>query len=78
MPHSRDVSPNRGAGVEASKASPEIESVAIWQKNNGVDVSKQVKLVRLSHMRYQHKDMATITTFMKGTRGSYFHKLQEH
>ncbi|KAL2066596.1 hypothetical protein VTL71DRAFT_2667 [Oculimacula yallundae] len=65
MSHSRDVSPNRGTGVDACKASPDAESVAVWQKNNGIDVSKQVKLLRLSHMRYQHKDMATITTFMK-------------
>jgi hypothetical protein len=67
MPSSRRVSPNRGAAVHANDASLEIESVAVWQKNNGIDTTKQVKLVRLSHMRYQHKDMAKITTFMKGT-----------
>jgi hypothetical protein len=31
-----------------------------------IDVSKQVRLVKLSHMRYQHRDMEKISVFMQG------------
>jgi hypothetical protein len=72
IPSSRGVSPNRGKTIHANNATPgtEPETAAAWQKAAGIDISKQVKLVRLSHMRYQHRDMDKITIFLKGT---YFH-----
>lgn len=63
---SRETSPNRGASVEDIKAiGPESKPLSEWQKDAGVDPSKQVKLVKLVHMRYQHSDLAEITTFLR-------------
>ncbi|KAK3116334.1 hypothetical protein LTR53_003411 [Teratosphaeriaceae sp. CCFEE 6253] len=41
------------------------ESIASWQKKNDIDPAAQVKLVGLSHMRYQHCDLDEITKFLQ-------------
>lgn len=65
---SRGPSPNRGASVPDSekKAIPDQASKREWQKKRGIDPSKQVRIVKLSHMRYQHPDLNKITTFLRG------------
>lgn len=67
-PQSRGPSPNRGASVPDFKAvaGNSTESQEAWRKARGIDRSKQVKIVKLSHMRYQHPDMNVITTFLRG------------
>jgi catechol 2,3-dioxygenase-like lactoylglutathione lyase family enzyme len=63
---SREPSPNRGASVPDHKAIGEDrETIAEWQKKKNVDTSMQIRLVKVSHMRYQHPDLAEITTFMR-------------
>lgn len=60
------VKPNRGATVpDVDAIGPESEPLSQWQKRTGIDTSKQIKLVRLAHMRYQHPDFPTITKFLK-------------
>lgn len=63
--HGREPSPNRGATVDAKDATPGQQSLDAWRRESGIDVKKQVKLVKLSHVRYQHKDFESITTFLK-------------
>ena len=64
---SREPSPNRGSSTPAVDAIPkEREDLATWKKRQGIDSEKQVKLVRISHMRYQHVDLEKITTFLRG------------
>jgi hypothetical protein len=46
---------------------PDSESKREWQKKRGIDPSKQVRIVKLNHMRYQHPDLNKITTFLRGT-----------
>ena len=41
------------------------ESAADWRKRCGIDKSQQIRIVKLAHMRYQHPDLETITTFMR-------------
>jgi hypothetical protein len=47
---------------------PESCSKASWRKANGVEASKQIRLVKLAHMRYQHPDLQQITNFLRGKR----------
>ena len=42
------------------------ESKREWQKKRGIDTSKQVRIVKLNHMRYQHPDLNKATTFLRG------------
>lgn len=64
---SRGPSPNRGASVQDFTAiGPESESKQEWLKRNNIDVSKRVKITKVSHMRYQHPDLNQITTFLRG------------
>ena len=66
-PQSRGPSPNRGAStLDVDAIGPDSESKAAWQKARRIDRSKQVKIVKLSHMRYQHPDLQVITTFLRG------------
>jgi hypothetical protein len=65
---SRGPSPNRGQSLrDVDAVGPDAEDKREWQKKRGIDRSKQVKLVKLSHMRYQHPDLNKITTFLRGT-----------
>lgn len=56
--------PNYGASlpeVEAIKSDVKLHE---WQKKVGIDRSKQVKILKIAHMRYQHPDLDEITTFL--------------
>jgi hypothetical protein len=60
------VSPNYGVTVDAKHVIPGQQSLEAWRQEVGINVEKQVKLVKLSHMRYQHKNMEAISTFLPG------------
>lgn len=62
-----DVKPNAGASVQDEEAvqGDKFEPSTDWQKRVGIDKSKQVRLVKAAHMRYQHPDIPTITKFLK-------------
>ncbi|KAF7196451.1 Metapyrocatechase 2, partial [Pseudocercospora fuligena] len=63
--NSIEVKPNRGVTIPDIEAiGPESEPLQQWQKRVGIDRSKQVKLVKLAHMRYQHPDLPTIRKFL--------------
>ncbi|KAI9757729.1 MAG: hypothetical protein M4579_003354 [Chaenotheca gracillima] len=63
---SRETSPNRGANVpDITAIGPEREAIKSWQERNQIDPSKQIRLVKLVHMRYQHPDLALITKFLR-------------
>lgn len=67
-------SPNQGQSVDATKdIIPESQSQETWKQQAGIDAASQVKLVKLSHMRYQHKDFTEITTFLKGKNKPSIH-----
>jgi hypothetical protein len=36
-----------------------------WRIKTGIDQARQIRLVRLVHMRYQHPDLAAITIFLR-------------
>jgi hypothetical protein len=36
-----------------------------WQASQNIDRDAQVKITKLSHMRYQHPDLTQITTFLR-------------
>ncbi|KAK4998063.1 hypothetical protein LTR66_002645 [Elasticomyces elasticus] len=62
----REQSPNRGRSVPDTQAlGPERASLSEWQKNQGIDTAKQIRIVKLAHMRYQHPDLPKITTFLR-------------
>jgi hypothetical protein len=64
---SREVSPNRGAAIpDISDKGPEGMTQSAWRSAYGIEPSKQVKLVKLSHMRYQHPNLHKISTFLRG------------
>ncbi|TKA55110.1 hypothetical protein B0A49_12198 [Cryomyces minteri] len=63
---SREPSPNRGASVPDFVAiGPESESQASWRSANNINPTNQVRILKLSHMRYQHPDLRVITTFLR-------------
>jgi hypothetical protein len=66
MSTSRETSPNRGSTIDAERAIPNQQSPEEWRKEYQIDTSKHVRLVKLSHMRYQHKDFDKMQQFMKG------------
>lgn len=59
--------PNAGASMLDKEAVSNYTSevASEWQKQNGIDPEKHVKLVKVTHMRYQHSDLETITKFLK-------------
>lgn len=60
-------SPNRGTSLPDFKAvGADQMTKAQWQQSRGIDRSAQVKITKLSHMRYQHPNLAEITIFLKG------------
>ncbi|KAK0835771.1 hypothetical protein LTR73_000270 [Friedmanniomyces endolithicus] len=57
--------PNVGKSIPDIEAiGPDSEPLTTWQKRNSINPDDQIKLVRLSHMRYQHPDLDQITTFL--------------
>lgn len=67
---SREPSPNRGFSIPSKQALEfdglATESIATWKHNAKVEERDQIRLVKLSHMRYMHTDFKDITTFLKG------------
>ncbi|OAQ99504.1 hypothetical protein LLEC1_01700 [Akanthomyces lecanii] len=56
---------NTGASVrDTDVIGPEGVSITTWRHSRGIDTAKQIKLVKLTHMRYQHPDLDTITAFL--------------
>lgn len=63
---SRAPSPNRGQTVpETDAIPPHRESQAEWRARNHIDPAKQIRLVKVSHMRYRHPDLALMTKFLR-------------
>lgn len=63
-----DVTPNAGTSLQDREAEGRGETgelISEWQKRKGIDKSKQIKIVKISHMRYQHPDLPKITKFLK-------------
>jgi hypothetical protein len=61
---SRVPSPNRGQTVDAAAVNPGRQKIEEWRTEVGIVVEDQVKLVKLSHMWYQHKDFASTSKFL--------------
>ena len=40
-------------------------SINDWKARENIDESSQIRLVRLSHMRYQHPDLTVISQFLQ-------------
>ena len=58
---------NHGASVpDLIAIGNEHEDIEQWRKRCNVDMASQIRLVKLSHMRYQHPDLDQITTFLQG------------
>lgn len=62
------VPPNEGYSLDAPEAMKMVgwDRLAIdeWKKREQIDESKQIRLLRLSHMRYMHPDLNIITQFL--------------
>ena len=60
---------NKGYTLPASKAMEmggwDRLSINDWKIRENIDESKQIRLVRLSHMRYQHPDFKIISQFLQ-------------
>ncbi|KAJ5757374.1 uncharacterized protein N7511_006068 [Penicillium nucicola] len=57
---------NQGASIaDIIAIGPESESVQAWRERCGIKTESQIRLVKLSHMRYQHPDLKEITTFLQ-------------
>ena len=57
---------NSGASIPDVQASGSIsQSISEWRAKRGIDVSKQVRIVKLAHMRYQHPDLDVIVQFLE-------------
>ena len=69
--HSRGPSPNRGFSIPSKQALQfdglTTQSQALWREQAKIDESKQIRLVKLSHMRYMHTDLKEITHFLRGS-----------
>lgn len=56
---------NTGASVPDTEANgPNGQSITEWRRKRGIDLSQQIRVVRLVHMRYQHPDLKSISTFL--------------
>ncbi|KAH9826027.1 Glyoxalase/Bleomycin resistance protein/Dioxygenase superfamily [Teratosphaeria destructans] len=61
-----NVKPNIGRTISDVEAiGPESMPLAQWQRENNIDVAKQIKLVKLAHMRYQHTDIEGLVKFLR-------------
>jgi hypothetical protein len=60
--------PNLGAAVPDYVAvGDKQEDIQKWRIRNNIDLSKQVRLVKLAYVWYQHPDLEQITQFLHGT-----------
>lgn len=58
---------NQGAAVpDLVAVGHQQEDVETWRARNNIDLAIQVKLVKISHMRYQHPDLEEIGQFLAG------------
>lgn len=58
---------NHGASIpDLIAMGDEQENVTDWQRRCGINKDSQIRLVKLTHMRYQHPDLDQITTFLQG------------
>ncbi|KAJ2996955.1 hypothetical protein NUW58_g809 [Xylaria curta] len=56
---------NQGAAVpDLIAVGHQQEDVQSWRARNNIDVESQIKLVKISHMRYQHPDLGQIGQFL--------------
>jgi hypothetical protein len=60
---------NKGYTLPAREAMEMIGwdrmSINDWKARENIDEKSQIRLVRLSHMRYQHPDFTAISTFLQ-------------
>ena len=68
------LKPNHGSNVPEELAFDDHESQEVWLERMGIDTSKQIRLKKLVHMRYQHPDLDEINTFMLGMSLSLLEK----
>ncbi|OCT49465.1 trihydroxytoluene oxygenase [Cladophialophora carrionii] len=56
---------NKGESLDSWSAGPlEYEDQKKWRERLNIDVSKQIRVVELAHMRYMHVDIDKITQFL--------------
>lgn len=61
-----EIHPNSGQSVTDIEAiGDKAEPLISWQRRNRIDTGKQIKLVKLAHMRYQHPDLVTLAIFLR-------------
>lgn len=62
-----ETQPCHGASIpDVVAIGEEQESLAKWKEQCGIKPENQIRLVKLSHMRYQHPDLDAITVFLQG------------
>lgn len=60
-----NVTANAGSSLDDSQDRGEHgESISSWQKRSGIDTEKQIRIVKISHMRYQHANTSAATKFL--------------
>ena len=66
---SREVSPNRGTSIEDYIADGEDQcSQQALMAEFDIIPDRQVRIVKLLFMRYQHPDLQKISTFLRGQK----------
>lgn len=69
LPDQVHLKSNIGRSLNAALAAgPNAESQQAWRERQNIDTTKQIKLVRICHVRYQHPELEKITVFLQGTR----------
>ncbi|KAG4431207.1 hypothetical protein IFR05_013314 [Cadophora sp. M221] len=58
--------PNRGVSLDLSKGPGTKQSQEDWRASLGIDTTKQIRVVELNHVRYQHSDIKNIVAFLEG------------
>lgn len=58
--------PNEGHSVDAAQTMRRSESQDAFRKRFSIDTSTQIRLVKVSHMVYQHSDIDSIVVFLHG------------
>lgn len=62
---------NQGAAVpDLIAVGHQQEDVQTWRARNNIDFANQIKLVKITHMRYQHPDLNEISQFLAGNYGT--------
>lgn len=57
---------NSGASVPDTQSSGlDAQPATEWLASNGIDCSKQIRTIRLVHMRYQHPNLGAIIQFLQ-------------